>query len=509
MLLSSLDSTGPLHFGENDADYNPANSFGTSDAIFPSESIQAHVGSLIATPDFFTTDHEGSSADEHARSAWRIDHGLPQSLPSNRPSPIDQLYSGHSPSPATTALYGNIENRESTSTPPLPRNPVRAYKGPPRRKSRYMIQELDQRANAIFIPPTAGPADPLERWKQSAPEGEAASLSAIKNALENPSIYPGENQGHNTPSPQVDDLFQNNRRPASRAPSATSGESATSASSRRSGRSGLSALSNGSQTTPDKTSAGIRKKHTSVGRKKRSSTNNPRIFCCTFCCDKFKSKFDWMRHEKSLHLKLENWACAPYGGSVVLPSTGRAHCAYCNRLDPTQGHLNQHNHGLCQQQIRTFRRKDHLLQHLRLFHHLDTMPLIDDWKRAATDFSSRCGFCGGRMSNWDERADHLPFTSGKAVPWPTGKAIMGSLQRSPRKSRIVSRHICSTSNPDPSCLSPRPTGLSMTIFLRCCPEPPLRFQQASLKCPQNLRRWRCSRSKNISWILTRKCSPVT
>lgn len=412
MLLSSLDSTGPLHFGENDADCNSANDFGGNEASYPFESIPEPMESPIATPSFFAANHEGFNAEENARSDW-VDDSLSQSLPLNRPSRTDQLqlYPGYSPSPATTALYGSsIEDRESASTPPLPRNSARAYNGLPRRKSRYMIRELDQRPNAVFIPPHAGPADPLERWKQSAPEGEAASLSAIQYALEKPSIYTGPegDQGRNTSSP----LFQNRRRSASRAASATSGESATSASSRRSGRSSLSVLSSGSQTTPDNKPAGIRKKQTSVGRggKKRSSASNARIFCCTFCCDKFKSKFDWMRHEKSLHLQLENWACAPYGGSVILPATGRAHCAYCNQLDPTQDHLDQHNHGFCeQQQTRTFRRKDHLLQHLRLFHRLDTMPLIDDWKRSFTNFSSRCGFCGGRMSNWDERADHLTF----------------------------------------------------------------------------------------------------
>lgn len=114
-----------------------------------------------------------------------------------------------------------------------------------------------------------------------------------------------------------------------------------------------------------------------------------------------------MRHEKSIHLNLENWTCAPYGGSVVLPSTGRVHCAYCNQLDPDPIHLEQHNHGPCQQQMRKFRRKDHLFQHLRLFHRLDTMPLIHGWKHVTVDFSSRCGFCDSRMSNWDEQADHL------------------------------------------------------------------------------------------------------
>lgn len=114
-----------------------------------------------------------------------------------------------------------------------------------------------------------------------------------------------------------------------------------------------------------------------------------------------------MRHEKSLHLSLENWVCTPFGGAVELPSTGRMHCAYCNQLDPTHEHLEQHNHSACQQQTRMFQRKDHLLQHLRLFHRIDTIPLIDNWKHVFTEIPSRCGFCETRMSTWTERADHL------------------------------------------------------------------------------------------------------
>jgi hypothetical protein len=37
------------------------------------------------------------------------------------------------------------------------------------------------------------------------------------------------------------------------------------------------------------------------------------------------------------------------------------------------------------------------------------MPLIDDWNRVVSDFPSRCGFCSGRMSTWEERANHLTF----------------------------------------------------------------------------------------------------
>lgn len=114
-----------------------------------------------------------------------------------------------------------------------------------------------------------------------------------------------------------------------------------------------------------------------------------------------------MRHEKTLHLNLETWACAPFGGSVVWETTGRAHCAYCNQLDPSLEHLEQHNYGPCQEKTRTFRRKDHLMQHLRLFHRLETTPIVNDWKLVKTDFPPRCGFCDTRISNWEERADHL------------------------------------------------------------------------------------------------------
>jgi hypothetical protein len=112
--------------------------------------------------------------------------------------------------------------------------------------------------------------------------------------------------------------------------------------------------------------------------------------------------------------------CAPYGARVALPLTGHVHCAYCSALDPTPEHLEKHNHGSCQDgesTPRTFRRKDHLVQHLRLVHSLDTLPLIDDWKVESAPVVSRCGFCDTELKNWDERIDHLArhFRSGKVM----------------------------------------------------------------------------------------------
>ncbi|KAJ6032417.1 hypothetical protein N7540_003149 [Penicillium herquei] len=180
-----LDPTDPLHCEENDINYN-ADAFASNTAIFLFELASKHGKSLDPTFDSFIAKHDSLSAEQHVDFDW-MNYEMLQSLPSNQPSQPDRLVSGHSTSPATS-LYGAIENREVHSTPPLLQHSPRWYRGLPRRKSKYMIQETSHRANAVFIPPTADPADPLERWKESPPEGEAASLAAIKNALENPYI---------------------------------------------------------------------------------------------------------------------------------------------------------------------------------------------------------------------------------------------------------------------------------------------------------------------------------
>jgi uncharacterized C2H2 Zn-finger protein len=95
----------------------------------------------------------------------------------------------------------------------------------------------------------------------------------------------------------------------------------------------------------------------------------PRLFQCTFCTDRFKSKYDWSRHEKSLHLSLEKWICAPLGEVIVDRATGKRKCVYCDALEPSGEHLATHNHVTCEEkgiESRTFYRKDHLRQHLRL-----------------------------------------------------------------------------------------------------------------------------------------------
>ena len=286
----------------------------------------------------------------------------------------------------------------------------------PRRRSRYRTFEVNGRRTALMDPgsellPYGGldASDPLQRWRNSPPEQEPASFSAISQAV----------QRHTTASQTSSRRPQRSRggrvrSSGRRAGSTSSVDSATSGSSAQSESSVRSARS-GSSHGRSRARSRVTKTH---GQKKLQNTANVRrMFKCTFCCDSFRTKYDWVRHESSLHLSTEEWRCAPHGGSVVLPHTGRKHCAYCHLLDPNITHLEEHHHQSCQAgpiESRTFRRKDHLVQHLRLYHRLETLPPFDDWKIEVLQVVSRCGFCDLKMLSWFERADHLAkhFKSG-------------------------------------------------------------------------------------------------
>lgn len=112
-----------------------------------------------------------------------------------------------------------------------------------------------------------------------------------------------------------------------------------------------------------------RRRHIAARTPKADLKDGSRVFQCTFCTDRFKSKYDWSRHEKSLHLSLEKWICAPLGEVITDAATGKRKCVYCDTLDPSDEHLATHNHSACCEKgldSRTFYRKDHLRQHLRL-----------------------------------------------------------------------------------------------------------------------------------------------
>lgn len=280
----------------------------------------------------------------------------------------------------------------------------------PRERSRYSRPGGRETA-AIPIPhaKNSTSADPMQRWHESPPEDEPVPLSALYDALRNTSSSlpdPGSTAAR-MGRPTSRSTKRVSARHYRRATSVTSHESAASTESGYSADSAHSFSSAASQTLRAPARKISRRQQT---QRQPRSLDETRPFKCTFCCDDFKHRYDWVRHEKSRHLDLEEWKCTPQGSTIFSPLTGRAHCAFCYVLDPTVEHLEMHNYDACHDatgQTRTFKRKDHLVQHLRLVHAVATMPLIENWKLEASPVTSRCGFCDSKLTSWDERADHL------------------------------------------------------------------------------------------------------
>jgi hypothetical protein len=133
-------------------------------------------------------------------------------------------------------------------------------------------------------------------------------------------------------------------------------------------------------------------------------------FQCTFCTDTFTTKYDWTRHELSLHLPLKRYICCPFSAVQQCPHTGGQICAYCGFTSPTAEHTASHSHQYCQSRdpdARIFLRKDHFRQHLRSVHECDMLPHMNHWLLEAMWVNSRCGFCGQRFTMWNERSEHI------------------------------------------------------------------------------------------------------
>jgi len=284
---------------------------------------------------------------------------------------------------------------------------------------------------AIDIPNASNPhymadLDPMDRWKASPPENEPASMTAIARAMNDaPSLSQDNSQS------SLHGSRQNSRqvsRQASRAsskktsseedsgmsmfqaPSVSSFETAQSSNSDLSFASSWSHRSRGSVASSLDRRRRKRAPMTQRAAAQQAKSKNPRIFQCTFCTDTFPAKYDWQRHEKSLHLALEKWTCCPGGGTDTDALTGTPRCVFCHDLNPSVEHLESHNFLLCQEktvQERTFYRKDHLRQHLKLMHDVKFDPSMETWKSQTTEIRSACGFCPSKFITWQQRADHL------------------------------------------------------------------------------------------------------
>ncbi|KAH7129541.1 hypothetical protein B0J13DRAFT_453524 [Dactylonectria estremocensis] len=273
----------------------------------------------------------------------------------------------------------------------------------------------------VDIPPRAATPmpsnqmNPLERWKSSPPEHEAAEVSDICRAV-----------AASTGSPSDSHHINPSGRSSGRNSSASSADlshSSAGSGSQSSAYSHNSFASFGTRNLHRRRKRGGTRRH--VGKQRMSSRPSLlrpcHMYQCTFCIETFKHKYDWQRHEKSLHLSLEEWICSPKGSTVINPDNGGIVCVYCGKADPDQSHLDSHNHTVCRDRVleeRTFYRKDHLQQHLKLVHDSKFMKWpMDEWKVAGQDIRSRCGFCGLQLSSWATRTEHLAehFKSGSTM----------------------------------------------------------------------------------------------
>ncbi|KAF2149216.1 hypothetical protein K461DRAFT_245840 [Myriangium duriaei CBS 260.36] len=261
--------------------------------------------------------------------------------------------------------------------------------------------------------------NPFERWQHSPPENEPAPFDAIADAVATSDFLQDA-----AASPESLTRRQGSNSGTSfsvkRATSVTSLETSRKSTNSRSANSSA-AWSHGSQSSfgsfgsfgsglHGKRDRQRKRKARAAPLRRGNSNDEKRIYQCTFCCDTFKTKYDWTRHEKTLHLSLEKWICTPCGPTEVDPQTGTQICSYCRAENPDRAHIENHGHGDCVSkglEARTFYRKDHLRQHLRLVHHCELLPTMESWKASADAINCRCGFCGTRFVSWSERNDHL------------------------------------------------------------------------------------------------------
>ncbi|KAL4746368.1 hypothetical protein BDW72DRAFT_207423 [Aspergillus terricola var. indicus] len=247
---------------------------------------------------------------------------------------------------------------------------------------------------------------PMERWRNSPPEAEGVSLDAIMGAVVNSDFA-----AHQDPY-----IRYSERSTPSDARSAASSNASGSAFSHNSVSSTHSIGSHSSAGSfhrfysAEAPRRRRRRKRATAFPKRAAKTQEPRPFQCTFCTDTFRTKYDWTRHEKTLHLSLESYTCCS-SGPTHADTAGSQRCCFCDHLQPTNTHIESHFYTRCQEKpvvLRTFYRKDHLIQHLRLVHGVSQfLPGMEGWKMQVDNINSRCGLCDTTFVSWSARNEHI------------------------------------------------------------------------------------------------------
>lgn len=279
---------------------------------------------------------------------------------------------------------------------------------------------------------------PLSRWKNSPPEDDSVDPSVIAQAISKTSGHYQEWADNSESNSKRDhkDFAPFDTRSLSNCDTSQSGVSSDSTNSAWSHSSWAS--NNSSYTSPTRP----RRRRYQKKKKKLGQSNITfsAMYHCTFCPDSFSKRHDWQRHEMSIHLPLEQWICCSGDGTIESSDGTNKQCIFCGSYKPTKSHLNTHEFSSCAERTayeRTFKRKDHLRQHLIKFHGC-SKPLnsgIAMWKVKFGELRSRCGFCDVLFSSWEERMIHFAahFKEGAMIEdwagdWGFDDAVLAMLQ---------------------------------------------------------------------------------
>ncbi|KAK2768292.1 hypothetical protein FQN54_000145 [Arachnomyces sp. PD_36] len=366
-------------------------------------ALKSYGGSGIVN----NSDHEGRSRKVGARFSreavrimknWLTDHN-DHPYPTDKEKDELKTRTGLKRSQISNWL-ANARRRGKVRPPPLSSSPVNGGINIPGKE----------------LPPGVDMSElnPLERWKYSPPEHEPATARDIIQAMASTTFDPTKNPPQHGPvhaysrktgSSNDDSSFSNRMKP----PSVSSAETSRSSLTDMSFASAFSHRSRGSYDSQEKKERRRRRQKPAIPKNPfQLKSRGARIFQCTFCTDSFATKYDWQRHEKSLHIALDKWTCALQG--AVLSLNGVSYCTFCRAKSPDEDHMESHNFSACQEKTileRTFYRKDHLNQHLRLMHNVKFDPWMEHWKSGTTEITSRCGFCSSTFTTWKDRVDHI------------------------------------------------------------------------------------------------------
>ncbi|XPT04156.1 homeodomain mating type protein alpha2 [Ascochyta lentis] len=174
-------------------------------------------------------------------------------------------------------------------------------------------------------------------------------------------------------------------------------------------------------------------------------------FFCTFCPRAFKTKYEWIRHEDSVHALRTTWICCD------TKNTPLQSCPFCGHVHPDDAHMAAHKYYQCRSKPeaqRTFYRRDHFVQHLHHVHFANAKhpsvrvgcqarllateghtfgckDLSMKWRKFGApmkrdDPMLHCGFCGKKSKDWSERCEHVAEhlvarELNRSVWWPDRK----------------------------------------------------------------------------------------